>query len=474
MFFLLTMCVSGIALNHREALRDLEISRSWLPPHYNYRNWNGGLLRGSATMGRNGSILYGNNGLWLARNGNVRDFNRGLPSASGRRIIRGVCKSAAGDLFAASTECVYRFDSISSEWETIELNIGCDPLTDITLKRDTLVVLGRSRLYYAMQPYRHFTQMELPHSDTGAALPSGFRGMWLLHSGQLFGNAGVAAADTTAIILLFLSVTGILIFLLPYGIRHQKGDKNRVLRLARWLKSNVKAHQTIGLWTLLFIALICLTGFCLRPPLLIPLAYSEVPEIPGTELCHTNPWHDKLRMIRHDSRLGWLLSTSDGFFRLDNLKAVPRKISVQPPVSIMGLNVFEQYSDTEWLCGSFSGLFRWNPLAEEVRDYYTGESVESKQGAPFGKSPIAGFLNDSAGNITPVLYDNGMLEIQQSEDLSHLPMPLWNLALEMHTGRLWFGNAATWFYIPIVGILVMWCLISGYKVSAKAKAKTKR
>lgn len=48
-------------------------------------------------------------------------------------------------------------------------------------------------------------------------------------------------------------------------------------------------------------------------------------------------------------------------------------------------------------------------------------------------------------------------------------MPLWNLALETHTGRLWMGNIATWIYIPLISFLLFWCLLSGYKSSRRPK-----
>ncbi len=48
-FFLSMFCVSGIILNHRQAVADMNVSRAWLPHRYHYGRWNGGLLRGTLT-----------------------------------------------------------------------------------------------------------------------------------------------------------------------------------------------------------------------------------------------------------------------------------------------------------------------------------------------------------------------------------------------------------------------------------------
>ena len=44
-FFLLMFCVSGILLNHRQLISDINVSRTLLPQRYEYSQWNGGLLR---------------------------------------------------------------------------------------------------------------------------------------------------------------------------------------------------------------------------------------------------------------------------------------------------------------------------------------------------------------------------------------------------------------------------------------------
>ncbi len=75
-FFMLMFCVSGILLNHRSLIKDVNVSRKYLPSRYEFRNWNGGLLRGTLDIGKDLMVdsmrnvdscrqllLYGNGGI---------------------------------------------------------------------------------------------------------------------------------------------------------------------------------------------------------------------------------------------------------------------------------------------------------------------------------------------------------------------------------------------------------------------------
>jgi len=64
-FFLVMFCVSGIMLNHTDALADCEVSRALLPPFYRYKDWDGGLLRGTTAISDGRIAVYGRNGIWL-------------------------------------------------------------------------------------------------------------------------------------------------------------------------------------------------------------------------------------------------------------------------------------------------------------------------------------------------------------------------------------------------------------------------
>lgn len=150
-----------------------------------------------------------------------------------------------------------------------------------------------------------------------------------MHSGELFGSAGKVAVDFIAVILVLLCITGVVFAIRP---------KQKAL-----LRLSLKLHDKIGRYTIAVTLLIVLTGWCLRPPVMIALVLNKIPAIPGTTLRSNNPWNDKLRMIRYDKdEHDWLVSTSEGFYSLKLNNGAMKKIESAPPVSVMGLNVLQK------------------------------------------------------------------------------------------------------------------------------------
>ena len=107
-FFMLMFCVSGILLNHRSLIKEVNVSRKYMPSRYEFRNWNGGLLRGTLDIGKDFMVdsmrnvdscrqllLYGNGGIWLTNSkaSYFKDFNEGLPEGADYRQIK---KAVAG------------------------------------------------------------------------------------------------------------------------------------------------------------------------------------------------------------------------------------------------------------------------------------------------------------------------------------------------------------------------------------------
>jgi len=48
-------------------------------------------------------------------------------------------------------------------------------------------------------------------------------------------------------------------------------------------------------------------------------------------------------------------------------------------------------------------------------------------------------------------------------------MSLANVALEVHTGRIYFGNAATWFFVFIAGGAASWSLVTGLLLALRRR-----
>lgn len=472
-FFMLMFCMSGIVLNHRASVSDIDVGRKWLPERYRYARWNGGLLRGTVPYAGADSVprvlIYGAGGVWCTDSmaATITDFSDGLPAGADYRQIRSIAHTADGELFAVSALGLYRLAPEDGGWKSVRLPKEEDEmLSDIACHKDTLVVAGRSCLYLSVAPYISFRKIRLKAPEGYKAEVSLFRAVWMMHSGELFGTAGRLAADMIAAVLIILCITGLLYcFFLRY-MRRERLRGRRTPKSLRVTRASYRWHDRLGRATIVLTLFITLTGWCLRPPVLVLLALNKVPAFSGTRLDSPNPWNDRLRMIRYDVDYeDWLLSASDGFYSLKSLDARPVRINRTPPVSVMGLNVFQKSPTGEWLCGSFSGMFVWDRRRNTITDYFTQQPAHDRQGPPFGDRAISGYSNDLTSKEITVEYYVGTNAISQPAEFEILPMPLWNLALEVHSGRIYMGVSATYVFIFFAGIGAVWCLLSGWKIS---------
>lgn len=477
-FFMLMFCFSGIVLNHRTLFAELNLSRSLLPEKYHYKKWDNGLLRGAVTYRPDSAapavLLYGTGGVWVTdkQGKSPADFNQGLPEPADYRQIKGLAQLPDGSLFAAAQFGLYRHDG--KAWQPVTLpQLDGEKLTDLTVKGDTLAVLSRSALYTSLPPYRTFERQMFAAPEGYTGKVSLFRTVWMLHCGEMFGLAGKLLMDGVALVLCFLCVTGFLFWLLPHYIRRKAKQGIKTPRSKRWLGVILKKHDQTGRYAIAILLFVAFTGWCLRPPLLIVIAQGEVPALPGSSLNSPNAWNDKLRMIRYDKTAhDWLLSTSEGFYRLTELDDVPEKLDNAPDISVMGQNVWEKDREGRWICGSFSGMFAWDRTHNTVTDWFTGKTAAHCHGAPFGKEAISGYCAQLDGKPFAVDYDKGTDALHMPETMRYLPMSLWNLCLEIHTGRIYtvFGKG-TLFFITFAGLFALWCLWSGFKVRLPRKKK---
>ena len=474
------MGVSGVILNHRKYFSGNDISRNYLPDSYQYNNWNYGFFKGSLYLSADTVLLYGNEGVWLTdeENTTIREFNTGIRNGADNHKISRMLRSPQGDIFCAALFHLYRYDSAASKWITVELPNNIDRIADMEMKGDTLVVLTRSELLVRAGGNGDcFERIELKPSPDRTGKRSLFRIVWKLHSGELFGTFGQIVVDGFAVLLTFLSITGILIWLLPKSIRRRKKNKQAADGQVKTLRFSWKWHNKLGYWFAIPLLILVVTGAFLRPPLLITIAKAEVLPPPLTTMSTENTWHDQLRVIRYDRLRGeWLLYTSDGFFALQDLNDAPRKSKNEPPVSVMGVNVLQQLDEECWIVGSFSGLTIWNRSTGQAIDAFTLEPVRPITGMPFGQRKISGFTSDLKNRTVVFDYDTGAYVFEQGKEFRHpmpaeytsRPMSLWNLALEMHTGRiLTFLGMGNVLFVFVVGVTAFLMIFSGWKRSKR-------
>lgn len=471
-FFLFAFCVSGVILNHRNVFSRKDVPRQWLPSRYHYKQWNNGALRGSMLLGSgtDSILLYGATGLWLSHGGRIEDFNQGLPPYSDYRAVRSVVQASGGVLFALTPYQLFWMRGQS--WQVVMLPLDDDErLTDVSMQGDSLVVFSRSRVFISQPPYQHFTSHWLRGVPRRPPRVSLFRTVWTLHSGEAYGWVGRFLVDGVAVLFVLLTVTGLLCFLLPRWVRSRRRRGHRVKVATRSLQRSSVWHRRMGSTFLLALLFVTITGWFLRPPLLLSLVPFRVPALPWSTLQSAHPWHEGLRMARYDTRTRqWLVSTSDGFFAFRTLTAEAQPLEVAPPVSVMGVNVWEPMGNSgKWLVGSFSGLYVWDVARQTVTDYFTHRPAPRKAGPPFGQKPIAGLCLLPQGQCVVVDYIAGTPLLPQPATLSRQSISLWNLALEVHTGRLFFGTSATYFYVFLFGALLLWVLLSGWKMMKRRR-----
>lgn len=474
---ILVFSVSGIILNHRDAVSNIEVSRKLLPCSYHIRNFNNGTIRGTLALSADSLLVFGNCGVWLTDKNfsNISDFNKGFPKGIDNRNIKNIVRTHDGNIWCAAQYGLYKLSG--STWMEVSLPDNTERLSDVCLSEDSCRAIAMTRsMLYIQGPDDCFEPMEIAQPEQYTGKVSLFKTIWHLHSGELYGMTGKIIADLVALILIFLSITGIIVFILPYNIRKRVRKQLCMARFNAVFKWNFRWHNSIGYYTLPLVILIVFTGMCLRPPLMIPFVMTKTSAIPGTGLDDENCWHDKLHALRWDKdENNWLLSTSEGFYRLKALSDKPVAISkgLAPPVSPMGITVFEKDNNGNWLIGSFSGLYRWNPQKSVFQNYYNDEGNRENTKKSFIQSNhvVSGYTCDTQ---MPVVFDytkGADKPLPSSVQFENQPMSLWNCALELHVGRCYspFLGPVSDLFVFIAGLIILMILISGFIVSRKHK-----
>lgn len=473
-FFLLMFCLSGLVLNHPSLFANINVSRSLLPKTYRYNNWNGGLLRGS--MSWQGKVLvYGNNGIFMTDSTGsfFKDFNKGMPKGTDWRAIKGMALTKNGQLFAVSQYGLFSYDA-KSGWRESALSMGNEQrLSDITTVKgkngqEDLIITGRNYVYIAKAPYNNFKQIQLKTPSDFDGKVSLFRTVWTLHSGELFGLAGRLIVDAIAIILIILIVTGLIYFAGRHKSRSMQNDGHRPLLSRETVLHSFTIHNKVGKATILLTLFIVISGWMLRPPGLIAIASGRIPAIPLSSMASANPWNDGLRALRYDEAChDWLLSSNKGFYSLKTLNSKPLPVKIQPEVSVMGINVLEGNGDGRWIVGSFSGLYYWDRKQNIVLDAFGQEQKQHTM--PVSGHAITGLCRDFKGSNIIIDYNSGTSKLKMPEWMETMPMSLRNVALEIHTGRIYPFGFGGMLYIFLIGLALVWCLWSGWKIRAALK-----
>lgn len=471
--FIILYALSGIVLNHRELFSPVDVNRNYLPANYSYKNWNMASLKGSLRISSDSVLIYGNIGVWLTDStfSKFKDFNQGFDQGIDNRKISCLLIDRQNQVIAGTFFGLYRFDFRAAAWTRLSLPVEEQRIVKIISIGDSILVMTRSHLLLSTDQCGTFQEIHIPAAVGSDRKVSLFRTIWMIHSGEIYGLAGKLIMDAVAGIFIFISITGLIYFFVPMLLKRISEKLKQPLK--RINKFSLKWHNRFGVWAFVFLVTSALTGIFLRPPLLITIAESRISAIPGTIMNQPNPWFDKFRDIIYDNTLNrFILSTSEGFYYSDDqFNSNLQSFEIQPPVSVMGINVFEIIEPGYYLIGSFSGLFEWDTDSGIVFDVVKGEKVTGtkQSGPPFGAVSVAGHIR--SGNELMIFdYALGAMPISgkgfpamPSEILRNSPLSFWGTCLEIHTGRI-FENVTGVFYIlivPITGLAILFILVTG-------------
>lgn len=488
--FFLAFAISGIILNHRSLFSGVDVGRNWLPKEYSYNDWNLAAIRGNIMLGEDSSLVYGNIGTWISTRNFAKytDFNQGFPAGIDNRKISKVVQTAERELLAAT---YFGLFSLKGEkWEKLPLPVKEERVVDLLLRGDSLWILTRSFAMVASLSQKPFAarQVNIPQSEDYDNKVGLFKTMWVIHSGEIYGLAGKIFMDVIAVSVIFLTVTGLILWLFPGLIRKLKQKKQKLRSLPATMRFSLRWHNKLGYYLAAFLVLSGLTGMFLRPPLLITIAEARVGKIPFTILNKPNPWYDKFRALHYDESLNrFVLNTSEGFYYSDdNFKGILKKYDFQPPVSVMGINVFEMSDDGSYLVGSFSGLFRWLPSKNYVWDVFEQKTwlPAKTAGPPFGSNSVAGIVTDEQNNSWVFDYNGGAFPLQGQHPFPKMPanviksspISLWNFALEVHTARIYHFLIGDFYIlvVPLTGLALIFIVVTGFIMYWKKFRKSSR
>jgi len=340
-FFIICWAVSGVIMNHRELISGIDIGRTWMADEYQYQNWNNAAVKSYLHLSSDSILVYGNIGIWLTTDNyqNFKDFNQGFSKGIDNRKIYSMIKTKSGNIYAGTLFGLYYRDETRNEWMKIDLDVENEHITSFLEFENRLLIMTRSEVLltddnpYSLNP--ESLNLKPPFGyDNRASL---FKTFWVIHSGEIYGIVGKLVIDILGILVVVLTITGIIHLLSPYLLRRKKRKQKNISRLSATKRISVKWHKQVGIVIVVLIIINSVTGMFLRPPLLIPIANTQIAKIKYSSLDHPNPWHDKLRAILYDEDLdGFLVGTNEGIYFADkdfedSLVSAP----VQPPLSII-------------------------------------------------------------------------------------------------------------------------------------------
>ena len=434
--------VSGLVLQHDDAFSGLGVSRGILPDSYRLEHWNNGLMRGTVRVGED-VYAYGAAGVYRTTP-EMKDYSPAMDGLPKEADVRDLAAAADGRLFCTTAESAYTLAPGEKVWAAIKMPKKMKP-SSLCLKDGDVYLVGRSGLARVQAPYATAEKLDTPPP---ADAPQGGSMLGLvkdLHHGKLFGTVGIVVVDIIALVFVVLCISGSLYWLLRM-LFPRLGASLRPLG-GRSLKLNLSTHRFLGRWTLWGLVLVTVTGWFLMKPLRSAISFT----LPAGE---APSWLGKAPAVRYDAAThDFLVAGGAGLYSLTAPSAAPVRMADAPKVSGKGVPVMLQLADGSWIIGSSEGLFKWNR---------SNHSVEA-----LADSPVGGYTVECGG--VPVFSRGGAPALSMPPALAEQPLPVKQLAKDLHTGKILLGPASGP-YVFVTGLVSLVCLLTGWFIIRRRRA----
>lgn len=463
---------SGILMNHPDLIRKISVPSAIVPDKFKSTKWNRMAMREMVYSDQDPNRMFacGRMGVWESRDRGKTflPMDNGYPSSAFDRDTDCLLLTRThGEeiLWAGNRSGLFLWDFASVEWMQIKhkglMNIRIQDLIQIqnnifVFTSNDCVVLDKNRP--DQKPLPASLQLVSKTDKTVSMI----RFMLRIHDGTLLGLPGKLFVDGMGILLIFLCGSAILIWYIPRQ-RRQKSKKQLSTRLFRILH---RYHLKAGIYTVVFLVIIAITGMIIRPPFRQIIVNKAVSAAWMKQVSSQRyPGIRKAVYLEKENRL--LLATRLGFFMGPVDFSEPfRKIDIPISVSGMGVTILELLKEDRLLVGSFAGLFVQNRISGTV------EAVgRINEQTPPSRTKAVGAAVEKRELKFWVDYNNGIAGTNADDPVPRMPavsgqkkaMALWQYLRLIHTGNIFRGwlKHHTWLINFLGGALLCISLLTG-------------
>ena len=479
LLYFLLMGITGVLINHPSLLRGITVPAALVPDIYHYTNWNRMALREAVFSKRDTTAqtfyIAGKAGIFKSVNGgkSFDEMSDGLPTGAYNQDTRALLlveKHNSEILLAGTRSGLYFCDPDNRKWQAVaDKELQKEEIIDLVQAGNRIYAFTAYNGYLANADQTELTFNKIPllSSEPASNKVALFRFLLKLHDGSVLGFPGKLFVDAIGVILLFLSLSALYIWYIPWS---RKKFRNRPK--PRFFKFFHKYHLKFGIYSAFFLLIIALTGIFVRPPLLISIIKVEIPSWLYPQYGDGN-WQSKIqKAIYLEDENSLLLATKNGFYKSPaDLSRPFSKEEIKVPVHGMGAFVLEPLENSRLLVGSFSGIYVWDRIKEQGLDLQGGPLPPGRKGRIKPGAMAAGVVVQDGQPLfwaeyrkgIQILNNNKIQALQMPKSIEKSGMSLWHFLFECHNGRIFrpLLGKYTWLFVPLGGIILVLSVFTG-------------